>query len=282
MAIIIQSGFDTDLEGSYVSVQADDGFGVLTANITGTLFPSISGTIDGTLYASAIDDLISKLNSLGGTWTGGYVLNTNKFSLNSSTGYKITMNSFTKKLFGFEDSPIVAITSSVSIKNPFFIYKSNAGGISNDSEGIEKTVPFREIELDNGYSFGLPAEGNSGFAFLGQGNQDGYTKRTFQLLNERVYNIFSQYSSSLSPYTWQNHVEHARTYTPWVLFSYNSASNVTYDDRKGTYKFSVFGSAFKAKTMFSNQSQFWTINIDAHQLSRGTDFGKSPFLLETL
>lgn len=280
MALVVMTSFNTDQQDEYVSVQADDGLGIITANITGTLFPSISGTIDNIYYASAIDDLVTKLNSLGGSWTGGYLFSQNKFFLSSSSGWKLTMNNFTKKLFGWEDSPSTFVQYTTSSTDPWFIFVTEEDGRQKDTEVYERDIPYRESVTDDGRTFGLTHEGNSSFSFLGVNNQDGFMFRDWEFTNEPIWKVFTDYSSSDTPYTWQEHIQYARSYHPWVCFDYNTASAATYDDRHATFRFRGAESNFKPTPMFLNQSQFWTIPVKARQLSRGTNFGLEPFEID--
>lgn len=279
MATVIQAGFDTANFDNYVQVSANDGLGIITATITGTLFPSISGTIDGRNWASAIHDIVTKLNSLGGSWTGGYILNQNKFYLSSSSGWRLTFSELAKKVFGFQDTAgFVQYTTSST--DPFFIWVSAENGISQDTNEFERDVPYREDVTDDGRTFALSVRGNFYASYLGVNNQEGFLFRDWMWMNEPVYKVFSQYSSSQSPYTWQEHVKHCRSYTPWVFFESNTGSVVTYNDRKGTYKFRGEEAVFKPEPMFQNQSAFWNIRARTRQLSRGTNFGTENFLLD--
>lgn len=277
MAVVVMTGFNTFEQEDHISVQAEDAFSIITATITGTLFPAVSGTVDGTLYASAIADLVAKLNSLGGAWTGGYFHNQNKFWLSSSTGFKLTMNNTTKKAFGFEDSPTTFVQYTTSSTDPYFIYVSAEGGRSRDTEAYERNIPYQETVTDDGHTFGLPHQGNSGYDFLGVNNQDGFMIRDWEFVNEPIWKVFSQYSSSDSPYTWEQHIVETRSFHPWVVFDYNSGSDVIYEDRQGTFRHRGDESNFEAKPMFQNQSQYWTIPVKARQLSRGNNFGIDPF-----
>jgi len=280
MANVVMASFNTDQIGSTVFVQAEDGFGVLTAAVTGTLFPSVSGIVDTLLYASAIDDLVAQLNDAGGSWTGGYVFNENKFFLSSSTGYKLTMNGFTKRLFGFVDSPTTFVQYTTSSTDPYYIFVTEEGGRQRDTEVYERNITYREDVTDDGRTFGLPNNGNTGYSFLGVNRQDGFMIRDWEYTNESIWKVFTDYSSTLSPYTWQEHQTYSRSFHPWVVFDYNSASNATYDDRQATFRFRGEESQFKPTPMFPNQSQFWTIPVRARQLSRGNNFGIDPFLVD--
>lgn len=277
MSIVIMTGFDTDQQSDYVSVAADDGFSIITANITGTLFSSVSGTVDTVHYASAIDDLVVKLNILGGSWTGGYLFNENKFFLSSSSGFKTTMNSFTKRLFGFEDSPTAFVQYTTSSIDPWFVFIPEESGRSKDTEVFENEVPYREAVSDDGRTFSVTHEGNNGFSFLGANNQDGFMVRDWTFRNEPIWRVFSQYSSSQTPYTWEEHIKGARSYQPWIMFDYNSSSVGTYEDRHGTYRFRGSDSNFKPTPMFRQQSQYWDVDVKTRQISRGTNFGLEPF-----
>ena len=270
------TGFDTDMQVGDVRVSVDNGLSIVAGVVTGTLFASISGTVDNTLYASAIDDLVTDLNNVSAGWSGGYTFNTNTFFLSSSIGFKLTFSAIAKRAFGFEDqTSFVQFTTSST--DPFYIWISQEAAITQDSEIFEIDIPYRESVTDDGRTFGLPMQGNSGFSFLGQNNQDGFTLRDWEFTNELIWHVFSAASSSQTPYTWQEHVQYARSYHPWALFEFNSASVAIYEDRKATYRFRGNEAAFKPRPMFSEQSAYWIVDVKTRQLSRGTNFGTEPF-----
>lgn len=278
MAVVVHASIDTARLGESIQVQAEDAFGTIVATITGTYFPAVAGTVDGITYASAIETIVNKLNSLGGSWSGGYTFNTNRFLLSSTTSYKLTMNAFTKKLFGFKDSPDTFITDTASTSNPFFIWVSNEEAITQDTSEFERDLTFRETVSDDGFAFGLGTQGSSAFNFLGDASQNGFTNRNWEFTNEPLAKVFSMHSASLTPYTWEEHMKHVRSYHPWIMFGHNSASFATYEDRVATFKFRGNDSNFRPQPMFRNQSQYWDIPVRAKQLSRGFDFGLSPFI----
>lgn len=239
--------------------------------LTGSFFGPISGTIEDIDYKSAIGTLVNELNSRAdGDWSGKFDPSTKKYNLACTLGHTRTYGAQIKKVFGFKDVTTLS-TTQTSFKTPFYLWFSNEDGYTKYSEEMEVELPFEERIADDGRAFGL-SHGDS--SVFNAGTRGNFNRLEWTWTNEPQKNVWSRLSSSLTPYVWEAHVQHVRSFYPWCLFLSSTASSVVYEDREATCK-----TVGRDARMFGTQTLrhyygFYDIEVSVRQLSRGTDFGQ--------
>ncbi len=280
MAIVCIAPFDVQhLTGSRVRIDVSNS---ITASsyirTTGAFFTCISASIEDIDYNHFGNDFTSWLSANNfGRWSFTYSMASASYTLNSESGsgakfiFTSSDNGNAYRIFGMSNGSTLVQTSYTSTNRPYFLWQSTLDAwtkISQPYEGESNLV--RAEDCDDGRTYSISKE--DGVYWLSDipGN---YTFMDWTFALEDRANMFTDFSSSYVPYTWQDHIAWVRSYKPFVVFEFNTASNPSYDDRRGTYKIRAAKSAFQPKTSFDSLYSYWNIDVDTRELSQGRNFG---------
>lgn len=256
----IVASFNTDNYQPIRITYFDSNEGEISYTLTGSYFPFVSGTIEGTIFSASTHKFTTEITNLFSFATQfelGYLYQENKFYISCSIA-DLSFSEEASRIFGFDDATSVSyLTSS---RDPYFIFISKETCYTNYSQFFEDYVPQRQSVADDGRIFAMSNDDNANFNVA-----------KWKFTNEDRYKVFAHASSSLTPYTIQNHYQEMRSFRPWILFSSLSSSNVQYANREITAKFQGQFARFAPKPMFQDQYAYWENEFRVRVLSTGSN-----------
>lgn len=238
---------------------------------TGSFFTPLGATIEDISYVNLFELIEADMLSEGITASFDLNPTTGLISLGTSEAIKFQPNNeFTTKLFGNLPNTGSYLTARTSSYIPWFVWKATEECPIQEKLNFEDQVLVKESLTDDGH---VAASSNEdGFIYLSniEGN---YNRVAWTFAYEPKENVFSDFSGS-NPYTYQKHIEHVRSYRPFVIFNSTTESYVDYSVRRGTFKHVAKKSNFVNKPSFESYDAQWNVDFEAHLLSRGTDYGR--------
>lgn len=259
----ILGSFNTANYGSIRVTFTNANEGQINGILSGSFFPFVSGTVEGITYQSApayITEAINDQFAFATHFEMGYDYSGNFFWISSSAG-SITFTNEARRVFGFtrnfSSAAPLYITSSVK---PYFIYESKEICYTKYSDTFEDYSPQRQSVADDGRVFAISSDDNANYDYV-----------KFTLTNEDKWKVFSYASSSLYPYTWQQHVEEMRSFRPWIIYPSGLSGSIGYEQRQATVKFKGDNANFKPSKMFVDVYSYWDCPVYAKLLSTGSN-----------
>lgn len=252
-----------------IGINGSDAFTIDSGNFF--TFISGSGTIEQIDYPCFLQWFVDYLALNGyGTWTYSYDFETQVLTLDGGVNTAtFTFDSTSQLLLGM-DSSAIPKSLYTSTRIPYYVWKSTEYDWQLNTWQYENSKVATETETDDGRVFQLS-------------NEDDLTWLSDLPLNvkfvdwehhwEPQENVYIAHSSSNNPYVFQQHIQHVRSYKPFLVYRNCTTSSIAYSDRMGTYKIRSPQSNFKPVVSNKNLDSFWNIPVNTRQLSLGTNFG---------
>ena len=208
-----------------------------------------SGTFE---YSGAIQAMTDQLNALSGPINFDVQYNnlTNRVIISASAApFELTFNSATQRTFGLKES--YSSTQFVTgNKGPFFVWTASQTRRARDTFPFEVDAKIQERLSDSGIAYSI-------------GRRDVEQRRDWEFHLEPQSNVFTRFSSSAEPYTYERFIKNLREGpTPFVLTEDHTGSLVTYQDREALYEMREQGMRFAERQAAStDQHEFWRIPV---------------------
>lgn len=234
--------------------------GLKRVDLSGRFFPFFSASIGGIDYQSAMEYVTNEMRAQlsASQFTMSFDYQAGRFLVSCSVGGLVFGGHF-RRVFGFEDIALSA-TLVTGSRDPYFVWTSTEETFTRYSEVFEDISPQRQSVADDGMVFATSTANNANYDYI-----------KFQFTNEPKWKVFAYASSSLTPYTWENHVQEMRSFRPWVLFPTLTGSTIHYSDRHSTLQFKGNDARFKPQKMFKDVYRYWNVDVFAKVLSTGSN-----------
>lgn len=281
MSIFLFAPFNLQQEDINLTIQitGSGGSSIEYNKTTGSFFTAFSASIEDINYLNFLSEFANFLSSSDfGIWQTGYNFATSQYFISCSqsgslaNGALIKFDTLSSQILGMQDGISTGqkiYNSSIGSKFTWVSTQDKWTKISYPYEG--KTI-IKEEQCTDGRVYALSNE--DGVPWLSNINGN-YTWFDWTFEYENKSNLFSDFSSSLNPNTFEEIFKHVRSYRPFIVFQpTNTTTTGSYNERYGTFKIRADKSQFKSKPSLTNYDQLWDFTVMARRLSTGSNFNQ--------
>jgi hypothetical protein len=284
MTIFLQAPWNVEQEEGTVQtisiqVTGSGGSSSVYELTSGSFFTAFTASIEDIQYRNFLSDFATYLSySNYGIWQTGYDFGTSTFFISCSQsgtladGALFKFNSLASSILGMSNGINTSQKTYTSTIGPKYTWTSTLSDWSKISFPYEGRTIVKEERCTDGRVFAISNEDNVSWLSNIESN---YTWFDWKFVYEDQSNIFSDFSSSLNPNTFEQFFKHVRSYQPFLVFGYNPPNSTkttgSYSDRIGTFKIRADQSVFKSVQSINSYSELWDFDVKTRRLSTGSN-----------